>query len=105
MPQVTSADGTTVAYDRLSESGPALVLVGGGLDDGTENVPLGEWPARAFSVVDYRRRGRGDSGDTAPYALEREIEDLAAVIEAVGGRGGRPGGGCRRRAHRQDRRA
>ena len=86
MPQVTSADGTTIGYDRLSEDGPALILVGGGLDDGTENVPLGEWLAGSFSVVNYRRRGRGDSADTAPYAVEREIEDLAAVIEAAGGR-------------------
>jgi hypothetical protein len=86
MPHVTSADGTTIGYDRLSDDGPALILVAGGLDDGTENVPLGEWLASTFSVVNYRRRGRGDSGDTAPYAVEREIEDLAAVIEAVGGR-------------------
>ncbi|MFC9688245.1 alpha/beta fold hydrolase [Kribbella sp. NPDC056951] len=86
MSHVTSADGTTIGYDRLSDDGPALLLVGGGLDDGAENVPLGEWLASTFSVVNYRRRGRGDSGDTAPYTVEREIEDLAAVIEAVGGR-------------------
>lgn len=87
MPHVTSSDGTTVGYDRLSDDGPALVLVGGGLDDGSENVPLGEHLAAAgFAVVNYRRRGRGDSGDTAPYAVEREVEDLAAVIEAAGGR-------------------
>lgn len=86
MPYVKSADGTTIGYDRLSGDGPPLVLVGGGLDDGSENVPLGEWLAGTFSVVNYRRRGRGDSGDTAPYAVEREIEDLAAVIDAVGGR-------------------
>jgi len=87
MPHVTSSDGTTIGLDRLSGDGPALVLVGGGLDDGSENVPLGEHLAAAgFAVVNYRRRGRGDSGDTAPYALEREIEDLAAVVEAAGGR-------------------
>lgn len=86
MPHVTSADGTTIGYDRLSSDGPALVLVGGGLDDGAENVPLGEWLADTFAVVNYRRRGRGDSGDTSPYAVEREIEDLAAVIEVAGGR-------------------
>ncbi|WP_203454122.1 alpha/beta fold hydrolase [Jiangella aurantiaca] len=63
------------------------MLVGGGLDDGSESVPLGEkLAATEFAVVNYRRRGRGDSGDTAPYAVEREIEDLAAVIEAAGGR-------------------
>ncbi|NEA35735.1 alpha/beta fold hydrolase [Streptomyces sp. SID13031] len=86
MTHVTSADGTTIGYDRLSDDGPALVLVGGGLDDGAENVPLGDWLAATFAVVNYRRRGRGDSGDTAPYAVEREVEDLAAVIDAVGGR-------------------
>ncbi|PRX97209.1 alpha/beta fold hydrolase [Allonocardiopsis opalescens] len=86
MPHVTSADGTPIGYDRLSGDGPALVLVSGGLDDGTENIPLGEQLAGDFAVVTYRRRGRGDSGDTAPYAVRREIEDLAAVIDAAGGR-------------------
>lgn len=86
MPHVTSADGTRIGYDRLSDDGPALVLVSGGLDDGAENLPLGEQLADACAVVAYRRRGRGDSGDTEPYALQREIEDLAAVIDAVGGR-------------------
>jgi alpha/beta hydrolase family protein len=86
MPHVTSADGTTIGYDHLSDGGPPLILVGGGLDDGSENVPLGEWLAARFAVVNYRRRGRGDSSDTAPYAVEREIEDLAAVLETAGGR-------------------
>lgn len=87
MPHVTSADGTSIGYDRLSEEGPVLVLVAGGLDDGSENLPLGEHLADAFTVVGYRRRGRGDSdsGDR-PYAVEREVEDLAAVIDAAGGR-------------------
>lgn len=86
MSQAISADGTTIGYDRLSDEGPVLVLVGGGLDDGTENVPLGTHLAGSFTVVNYRRRGRGDSGDTEPYAVQREIEDLAAVIDANGGR-------------------
>lgn len=86
MPHVRSTDGTSIGYDRLSDAGPALVLVGGGLDDGTENRPLGEHLAATFGVVNYRRRGRGDSGDGRPYAVEREVEDLAAVIDAVGGR-------------------
>lgn len=81
----TSSDGTRIGFDRLSTAGPALVLVDGGLDDGTENLPLGRHLADAFAVTTYRRRGRGDSGDTAPYALQREIEDLAAVVEEVGG--------------------
>ncbi len=87
MAHVTSADGTAIGYDRLGDDGPALVLLGGGLDDGSENVPLGEHLAAAgFAVINYRRRGRGDSGDTGSYAVEREVEDLAAVIEVAGGR-------------------
>ena len=86
MPHVYSADGTSIGYDRLSDEGPALVLIGGGLDDGTENRPLGEHLAHSFGVVNYRRRGRGDSDDIQPYAVEREVEDLAAVIDAAGGR-------------------
>ncbi|MBG0831462.1 alpha/beta hydrolase [Planomonospora sp. ID67723] len=84
MGQVTSKDGTTIAYERQG-SGPALILVGGGLDDGSENVPLAAGFATSFSVVNYARRGRGDSGDTPPYAVEREIEDLDALIAAAGG--------------------
>jgi pimeloyl-ACP methyl ester carboxylesterase len=64
MPHVTSADGTSIGYDRLSDAGPTLVLVGGGLDDGTENRPLGEHLAGTFAVVDYRRRGRGTAPTT-----------------------------------------
>ena len=86
MPHVYSADGTSIGYDRLSDKGPALVLIGGGLDDGTENRPMGEYLAGSFGVVNYRRRGRGDSDDGQPYAVEREVEDLAAVIDAAGGR-------------------
>ena len=86
MPHVTSADGTPIGYDWLSNEGPVVVLVSGGLDDGAENVPLGEHLASTFAVVTYRRRGRGDSGDTNPYAVQREVEDLAAVIDAAGGR-------------------
>lgn len=86
MAQVSSADGTSIGYDVLSEAGPTLVLVGGGLDDGSENLPLAQQLGTSFTVVNYRRRGRGDSGDTQPYALQREIEDLAAVMAANGGR-------------------
>src|SRR5690606_24693017 len=51
-----------------------------------ENIPLGQHLADTFAVVAYRRRGRGDSGDTQPYAVQREVEDLAAIIDATGGR-------------------
>jgi pimeloyl-ACP methyl ester carboxylesterase len=84
MNQVTSKDGTTIAFDRLGE-GPALVLVCGGSVDRNSNVPLAHHLAADFSVFNYDRRGRGDSGDTPPYAIEREIEDIQAVTEAPGG--------------------
>ena len=84
MTHVTSNDGTPIAYERLG-SGPPLVLVGGGLDDGSENAPLVPELATGFTVFNYARRGRGESGDTLPYAVEREIEDLVAVIETAGG--------------------
>ncbi|HEY1134084.1 MAG TPA: alpha/beta fold hydrolase, partial [Nocardioides sp.] len=88
MPRVRSADGTTIGYDRISDEGPTVVLVGGGLDIGTENLPMGEHLAARFGVVSYRRRGRGDSdaGTATDDLLRREIEDLAAVIAATGGR-------------------
>ena len=85
MPSVTSADGTRIAYEALGQ-GPPLVLVGGGLDDGAENVPLQHELAARFTVINYARRGRGDSGDTQPYAAAREIEDLQALIDVAGGR-------------------
>ncbi|GIG87948.1 alpha/beta fold hydrolase [Plantactinospora endophytica] len=84
MGYVTSRDGTAIAYERTG-SGPAVVLVGGGLDDGAENAPLASELAGRFTVYNYARRGRGGSGDTAPYAVEREIEDLAALIAEAGG--------------------
>ena len=66
MPHVKSADGTSIGYDRLSDTGPPVVLVGGGLDDGTENHPLGEYLADNFAVVNYRRRGRGEAATPSP---------------------------------------
>ncbi|MTD13561.1 alpha/beta fold hydrolase [Nakamurella sp. YIM 132087] len=86
MPHIRSADGTAIGFDVFGNRGPAVVLVSGGLDDGSENVPLAEHLAGDFRAVVYRRRGRGDSGDTPPYAVQREVEDLATVIAAVGGR-------------------
>jgi pimeloyl-ACP methyl ester carboxylesterase len=82
--RLTSRDGTSIAYERRG-SGPAVILVTGGLDDGTENEPLAAELAGAFTTYNYARRGRGESGDTRPYALERELEDLDALIEAAGG--------------------
>src|SRR4051812_33086297 len=82
---VTSADSTTIAYDKVG-SGPAVVLVCGGSVDRQSNAGLAQVLARDFTVYNFDRRGRGDSGDTLPYAIEREIEDIEAVIDAAGGR-------------------
>jgi len=82
--EVTSKDGTTIAFDRSGE-GPPLVLVGGALADRLAAARLSAQLAAHFTVIAYDRRGRGDSGDTAPYAVEREIEDIEALIVAAGG--------------------
>ncbi len=82
--KVRSKDGTEIAYDRTGD-GPALVLVGGAWNDRMTPAPLAQLLASEFSVYTYDRRGRGDSGFTEPYEVEREIEDLEAVIEAAGG--------------------
>jgi pimeloyl-ACP methyl ester carboxylesterase len=84
MSTVTSKDGTSIAYERMG-SGPAVILVGGGLDDGSENAPLVPQLADHFTVLNYARRGRGESGDTPHYAVEREIEDIDALIAEAGG--------------------
>jgi pimeloyl-ACP methyl ester carboxylesterase len=84
MNTVTSGDGTTIAFDRSGE-GPPLVLVGGALSDRLAAGSLTEALAPRFTVIAYDRRGRGDSGDTAPYAVEREIEDLEALVAEAGG--------------------
>jgi pimeloyl-ACP methyl ester carboxylesterase len=84
LPRVTSRDGTPIAYDRQG-AGPPVILVGGGLDDGSESAPLAAELADRFTVYNYARRGRGESGDTSPYAVERELEDLAALIGQAGG--------------------
>jgi pimeloyl-ACP methyl ester carboxylesterase len=82
--RVMSADGTAIAYERAG-SGPAVVLVGGGATDRSENAPLATELAERFTVFNYDRRGRGQSGDTVPYAVQREIEDLEALIAEAGG--------------------
>lgn len=82
--RVTSQDGTSIAYERVG-GGPAVILVGGGLVDRSENVPLAPVLAEHFTVYNYDRRGRADSGDTLPYAVEREIEDIEALIAEAGG--------------------
>ena len=81
---VVSRDGTTIAVDRYG-SGPALALVGGAFTDRRALAPFAQALAPYFSVLAYDRRGHGDSGDTPPYAVAREIEDLAAILAAAGG--------------------
>ncbi|GAA0592903.1 alpha/beta fold hydrolase [Actinomadura livida] len=94
---VTSADGTPIAYDRTG-AGPAVVLLQGAFSTRDDPIMTGiaEALAARFTVYNYDRRGRGGSGDIAPYAVQREIEDLTALIEAAGGRamvfGGSSGG-------------
>ena len=86
MNTITSKDGTSIAYDHSGE-GPALILVDGALCYRAFGPmgPLAPHLAPRFTVYTYDRRGRGDSGDTAPFAVEREVEDLAASIAAAGG--------------------
>jgi len=86
MPTVTSNDGTTIAYSVLG-SGPALILVDGALCSRNFGPMPGysKLLADSFTVYWYDRRGRGESTDTPPFAVEREVEDLAAMIQAAGG--------------------
>ena len=84
MNTVRSKDGTTIAFDR-SGSGPALILVAGAMSTRRSAADVASRLASSFTVYGYDRRGRGDSGDTMPYAVEREIEDLAALIAEAGG--------------------
>ncbi len=84
MNSVRSKDGTSVAFDR-SGSGPALILIGGAMSDRTTSAAVASLLALHFTVYSYDRRGRGDSGNTLPYAVEREIDDLAALIAEAGG--------------------
>ena len=84
MEKVISKDGTSIGFDRLGEGSP-VILVSGGSTDRMANAPVAGHLATRFTMFNYDRRGRGDSGDTLPYAIEREIEDLDAVIAAAGG--------------------
>jgi len=83
MPTVTSPDGTRIAYERHGD-GPPLVLLHGGLTRRYWD-PLVPRFADDFTVVTPDRRGRGESGDTEPYSIEREVEDARAVVDAVDG--------------------
>ncbi|MFC0532472.1 alpha/beta fold hydrolase [Phytohabitans kaempferiae] len=83
---VASADGTPIAYESTGD-GPPVILVGGAFNDRTTVSALAATLAPHVTAIAYDRRGRGDSGDNAEaFEVEREIEDLAALITAVGGR-------------------
>ena len=80
-----SADGTPIAYETYG-AGPVVVVVGGAFNDRNAGRELAQAiAAQGHTGVAYDRRGRGDSGDNQPYAVQREIEDLTAVISAAGG--------------------
>jgi pimeloyl-ACP methyl ester carboxylesterase len=84
MQHVTSKDGTTIAFEKIGQ-GPALLVVGGVLGDHMQQSGLAQLLASDFTVYNIDRRGHGESGFTDPYAVEREIEDLDAVITEAGG--------------------
>ncbi|MEQ8676166.1 MAG: alpha/beta hydrolase [Aggregatilineales bacterium] len=89
MNTVTSKDGTTIAYDKAGQGAP-LILVGGAFEQramDSETAQLAAFPllAENFTVIHYDRRGRGDSANTLPFAVAREIEDIEALIDATGG--------------------
>ncbi|MFD3658896.1 alpha/beta fold hydrolase [Streptomyces sp. 24-1644] len=79
-----SADGTRIAFEK-SGDGPAVILVASALADRSDTKRLAGLLAEHFTVINYDRRGRGASADSAAYAVEREIEDIAALIEYAGG--------------------
>ncbi|WP_239617728.1 alpha/beta fold hydrolase [Cohnella mopanensis] len=81
-----SKDGTKIAYDKVGQ-GPALILVAGAFSyrKFPGQVQLANLLSERFTVYNYDRRGRGDSGDTQPYDITREIEDLQAIMDEAGG--------------------
>lgn len=82
--QVTSADGTEISYER-SGQGPVVILIAQALSDLRDNRRLGALLAASYTVVNYDRRGRGNSSDTGAWDIAREVEDIEALIEAHGG--------------------
>lgn len=86
MDTVTSRDGTRIAYDRIGDGAP-LILVADALQDRKHRdlTKLANLLSHSFTVFNYDRRGRGDSDDVPPYAPDREVDDLNALIDAAGG--------------------
>lgn len=84
MGTVISKDGTKLAYDKTGQ-GPALIIVAGAFQDRLAMSAYAGPLSKNFMVYNYDRRGRGESGDAQPYAVEREIEDIDALIQEAGG--------------------
>lgn len=86
MEKVTSGDGTAIAFDRSGDGPPVILVDGAFCSRAFGPMPkLAPLLAERFTVINYDRRGRGDSGDAVTYAVEREIEDLDALIREAGG--------------------
>ncbi|HET6965292.1 MAG TPA: alpha/beta hydrolase [Acidimicrobiales bacterium] len=81
--QAVSADGTAIAYEAIGRGNP-VILIGGAFNDRRTVTPLAEALAPSLTAIAYDRRGRGDSGKAATTTVEREVDDIAALIEAVG---------------------
>jgi pimeloyl-ACP methyl ester carboxylesterase len=84
MRKAASKDGTLIAYDQTG-SGPVVILVGGGSTDRMAGAALAALLSSDLTAINYDRRGRGDSGDRLPYAVQREVEDIQALIDENGG--------------------
>ena len=84
MNTAVSSDGTAIAFDQFG-GGPPVIMTVAAFNTRSATEPLARALAPRFTVLNYDRRGRGDSGDSAPYAVEREIDDIAALITAAGG--------------------
>ncbi|MGB3337363.1 MAG: alpha/beta hydrolase [Devosia sp.] len=90
MPTVTSKDGTIISYDRKGH-GPAIIFVAGATQyRAVDQITpaMADDLANRFTIINFDRRGRGESTDTAPYAVQREIEDIEVLIDAAGGKAG-----------------
>jgi pimeloyl-ACP methyl ester carboxylesterase len=81
---VKSSDGTSIAFDRLGDGSP-VILTSGAFNTRDTTAPLAAALQGRFTVFNYDRRGRGESGDTLPYSLERELEDIDALIAEASG--------------------
>lgn len=84
MPKVTSRDGTIITYDKRGD-GPVLILVLGALNKRGSGKKLAELLEDHFTVISYDRRGRGDSTDMPPYSTDKEVDDIEALIDELGG--------------------